>query len=468
MKLTDVCRLCLIKKKELFFPIDKEFEKKFYEITNLNITIPDNHEQKSNFPSEVCIPCIKEFDQHYNKHCLYRNGLIENQKRLNKLLGNNSEVSQIKDNIKHETQQEDEIYFELEDNEEYELESLQEANEMTKSEEELHDDSVSYSCENYDECENTPEDTFETELEEQEVDINNSATEVEENFNDEEHQSQNENETFIEQLDDNYEEQEEGCDEFEVCIATTDRDEEIIVYDQDIAMEELPSKVKRKYVKRPKDTPKPFRCWIKNCGIEFSFRTTMKRHMYTVHSLDCDSNTCFVCGSRFGSSADFLAHMKTHTRKAQCDICKCTFTDDKSLQRHISKNHTKGQDERKFACEICGARFKRKEHVSSHLVYRHSSKDDRKFFCKECPSTFLTKQDLRNHEKSHQQVKIKCEYCPYDCRDLKSIRRHCEKLHNTNKIYKCACDKMFEAYRDLQSHKRRCSGAALIDSTTDY
>ncbi|CRK94941.1 CLUMA_CG008431, isoform A [Clunio marinus] len=78
------------------------------------------------------------------------------------------EVSQIKDNIKPETPQEDEIYFELEDNEEYELESLQEANEMTKSEEELHEDSVSYSYENYDECENTPQETFVTELEEQE------------------------------------------------------------------------------------------------------------------------------------------------------------------------------------------------------------------------------------------------------------------------------------------------------------
>lgn len=121
-----------------------------------------------------------------------------------------------------------------------------------------------------------------------------------------------------------------------------------------------------------------------------------------------------------------------------------------------------------FICQICSARFKRKEHVNSHIVYKHSDKDARKFPCKDCPSSFLTRQDLKNHEKSHSQVKIDCNYCNYNCRDLKSIKRHCFKLHNTNKIYKCQCEETFELHRDFQFHKKVCSGSVAIDSTTEY
>lgn len=110
--------------------------------------------------------------------------------------------------------------------------------------------------------------------------------------------------------------------------------------------------------------------------------------------------------------------------------------------------------------------FKRREHVNSHIRYKHmSDKVARQFHCKECSSSFLTRQDMKNHEKSHRQVKIQCCYCNYECRDLKSIRRHSEKVHNTNKIYKCNCSALFELHKDLQAHKKVCCGIA--DSTTE-
>lgn len=110
--------------------------------------------------------------------------------------------------------------------------------------------------------------------------------------------------------------------------------------------------------------------------------------------------------------------------------------------------------------------FKRREHVNSHILYKHTPDNQaRQFHCKECTSSFLTRQDLKNHEKSHRQVKIKCCYCEYECRDLKSIRRHCEKAHDTNKIYKCPCSALFELHKEMQAHKKNCN--EIVDSTTE-
>lgn len=109
--------------------------------------------------------------------------------------------------------------------------------------------------------------------------------------------------------------------------------------------------------------------------------------------------------------------------------------------------------------------FKRKEHVNSHIIYRHSdSKTARCFQCNNCQSSFLTRQDLKNHEKSHLQVKKTCPYCSYEYRDLKSIKRHCDKVHNTSKIYKCSCEEGFGLFKDFQLHKKNCY--RMVDSTT--
>ena len=268
---------------------------------------------------------------------------------------------------------------------------------------------------------------------------------------------------------------------YEVCYD----EEEYVEYGGEISLMEIPPK--RKYTKHTKDSSKLYKCWIKNCGATFAFRTTMKKHMSINHSIICLKSTCFICGKLFDDYADFLAHVKVHTRKSQCDVCKLTFVNDENLKKHKEKFHKDDEEGRNFQCsvswaimvkfiyltifclQICSAKFKRKEHLNSHNIYKHSDKNARKFPCKDCSSSFLTRQDLKNHEKSHSQVKISCLYCAYECRDLKSIRRHCTKIHNTEKIYKCSCEEGFEFQRDMLIHKKNCAGSSvLIDSTTEY
>lgn len=70
MKLSDICRLCLIKSSktsdELFFPIDQSFERKFYQITNLRFAQPHTTEEQKAFPDKVCMSCVSELEQHAN------------------------------------------------------------------------------------------------------------------------------------------------------------------------------------------------------------------------------------------------------------------------------------------------------------------------------------------------------------------------------------------------------------------
>lgn len=278
-------------------------------------------------------------------------------------------------------------------------------------------------------------------------------------------------ERTIDQIEEEDQSEEQGVDEhFEMTAEFVDSDEEYVVYEEDITAEDG-DKSKRKYTKRGKDEQKQYRCWIKACNSTFSFRAPMRKHMQVVHSIICDKTTCFMCGDRYDNSADFLAHVKMHTRKVECDVCKLSFVNEDGLVKHKKKFHSKKDDDvRNFECH-CGARFKRKEHLSSHQIYKHSDKSERKFHCSECASSFLTRQDLRNHEKSHAQFKIKCVYCPYDCRDLKSMRRHCQKLHDTANIYRCSCQETFEIFREMQVHKKNCTTAqdtSQDDGLTDF
>lgn len=267
---------------------------------------------------------------------------------------------------------------------------------------------------------------------------------------------EDENDATVDQI----EEDEQIVDEnYEMSAEFVESDEEYVVYEEDITADEA-DKSKRKYTKRGNPDDKQYRCWFKGCGSTFSFRAPMRKHMQQIHGVVCDKNTCFMCGDRYDNSADFLAHVKIHTRKFECDVCKLSFINEDAVLKHKKKFHSKKEDDvRNFKCAICGARFKRKEHLASHQVYKHSDKSERKHHCDQCSSSFLTRQDLKNHIKSHEQYKIKCVYCPYDCRDLKSMRRHCLKLHETVQIYRCDCQETYEIFREMQAHKKTCSVA---------
>lgn len=110
--------------------------------------------------------------------------------------------------------------------------------------------------------------------------------------------------------------------------------------------------VRRRSNKDPKDSAEyTFKCWVETCNSAFTFRSSMKRHLKAVHLIEVSSSTCMICGLPFKIYQDYLSHIKTHTRKFECDLCKLTFVSSDRLESHSLRFH-KPNDERPFVCTV--------------------------------------------------------------------------------------------------------------------
>lgn len=144
-----------------------------------------------------------------------------------------------------------------------------------------------------------------------------------------------------------------GSQEYQIKVAGEDDDD--YVFDEVIAMEDSSpiKKPKRKYDRQLKNAEMTFKCWIKNCEAAFSYRATMKKHMFQSHAIHVDKSTCMICGETYDVYSEYLAHIKCHTRKFECDVCKLTFISTEKLTGHLKRAHSKqDKDERNFQCTV--------------------------------------------------------------------------------------------------------------------
>jgi hypothetical protein len=300
---------------------------------------------------------LKSSEFKFNNKLSFRNGLIAKQHRLNSLLG----IKEADPAPQHE------LKVLIKSDEDYQIPNPEDHSSLEEEEEDIYDSQEEMTeppalnesqikLENAESEADYQEAQSEMEMieeEEEEEVITSETEEVLESYEQEQDEDE-EMETTIDQLEEDYQLDENSGDY--VCYVENEVDnideEEYVEYGGEISMVEVPQATKRKYTKHTKDSAKPYKCWIKNCGATFAFRTTMKKHMHLQHSIICQKSTCFICGSDFGDYAEFLAHVKIHTRKSQCDICKLTFVNDEKVINHKAKFH-KGDDEgRNFQCNV--------------------------------------------------------------------------------------------------------------------
>lgn len=158
-----------------------------------------------------------------------------------------------------------------------------------------------------------------------------------------------------------------------------------------------------KHIMRHRQNPKKkkeiYNCIIKDCGFRNSLRRTVGVHLKKVHNILMDQfdTTCLECLHVSENPGKHLIHMKTHTCKFVCDLCKQKFRTEESCQAHIRNAHPAADEDRPFVCDYpdCGAKFKRATHLQSHRSYIHLAV--RKFACTLCGMSFHNNHGYKVH-----------------------------------------------------------------------
>lgn len=236
------------------------------------------------------------------------------------------------------------------------------------------------------------------------------------------------------------------------------------------------SSFRRKRVRFPNGTSKlPQTCFF--CSKIISNRKKLREHQFSVHFKNVGEFVCGICQQRFVFARQLKAHMITHSdnRNFACKICGLTCKRRSHLHKHMDTH----QKERNYRCDVCHKNFKVQADLKEHCleghknevskcnvckqtlhtafsVYIHSMRHSgtRDYVCEICGASFKRKQHLIAHFNVHEESKdkLKCPACDKEFPDRKYFRKHLDQSHKELAAsyrydYVCEiCDKDF-AYK---------------------
>ena len=129
----------------------------------------------------------------------------------------------------------------------------------------------------------------------------------------------------------------------------------------------------------------------------------------------------------------------------QCHKCKRNYRNKGSFSRHT---RFECGMERRFVCDYCGHRSKRKGHLYVHIVKVHLQRDNygdnpdhrqfqlkRTYKCDRCGRNYSDEYNLNRHKRYVCGVDPKyfCDYCDYKTNLKNNLFTHIVKLHLISK-----------------------------------
>uniref|UniRef100_A0A182TFW1 Transcription factor grauzone n=1 Tax=Anopheles melas TaxID=34690 RepID=A0A182TFW1_9DIPT len=198
-----------------------------------------------------------------------------------------------------------------------------------------------------------------------------------------------------------------------------------------------------------REEDRPFKC--DKCRQSFH-----KEHLLKAHQANHLSEKCPICEKVVSSKyalKTHVAHMHGSDSNQICDVCGKEFRTKQAMERHINE-HMGVDVVQKVQCNVCQRWFHGKYNLRKHVRFMHLE-GGQVFRCDLCPHESPNSRALLDHKKRvHVVERFACELCGKRFKRKLYLKEHIAS-HTGQPLYECGiCDAKFNSNANCYNHRK--------------